>query len=70
MPFSQHLQSKEEEKEGGNETVKAIDATFLLGCLWLILCVLDILTDLFKRVEAPQKIKARVLLLQLLPLKN
>lgn len=31
MPFSQHLQSKEEEKEGGNETVKAIDARFLLG---------------------------------------
>lgn len=33
MPFSQRLQSKGEEKEGGNETVKAIDTRFLLG--WL-----------------------------------
>ena len=49
------MQSKAEEKEGGNEPIKEIGDIFLLGWLQLILCVIEVLADLFKRVEAPQQ---------------
>lgn len=55
IPFGQHLQSKVEEKEGGNESIKEIGDIFLLGWLQLILCVTEVLADLFKRAEAPQQ---------------
>lgn len=43
------------EKEGSNESIKEIGDIFLLGWLQLILCVTEVLADLFKRAEAPQQ---------------
>lgn len=45
IPFGQHLQSKVEEKEGGNESIKEIGDIFLLGWLQLILCVTEVLVQ-------------------------